>query len=91
MQYDLKGLKRLCESSLIKQLSVDNACDVLVLADMHSEQYLKEKAIQFINDNASAVLTTDGWTQLTEQNPKLITDLYISAANRGTNPSQSKA
>jgi len=39
----------MCEESLASSLNVDNVCDVLVLADLHSAQQLKSVAIDFTN------------------------------------------
>ena len=48
-QYDLGRLKTMCEESLCNSLSVENAADTLVLADLHSAEQLKAISIEFIN------------------------------------------
>lgn len=77
----------MCEESLCQNLNVDNVASVLMLADMHSATQLKQIAIQFCNSNAKEVMETDGWKQMVQQNPHLISDAYKSLAEV-TNPSQ---
>ena len=48
-KYALDRLKVMCEESLCSGLSVENAADVLILADLHSADQLKAQAIDFIN------------------------------------------
>lgn len=56
LQYDLDRLKVMCEEALCSNLTVDNVCDVLILADMHSATQLKAQALDFINRLASKLL-----------------------------------
>lgn len=49
LQYDLERLKVMCEEALCTSLLVDNVCEVLVLADLHSAEQLKSHAIDFVN------------------------------------------
>jgi len=49
LQYALERLKVMCEESLFGNLSIDNVCEVLVLADLHSAVQLKTHALDFIN------------------------------------------
>jgi speckle-type POZ protein len=48
-QYALERLKAMCEEALCSSLTVDNASEVLVLADRHSAEQLKAHTIDFIN------------------------------------------
>lgn len=48
-QYALERLKVMCEEALCTNLSIENAADVLILADLHSADQLKAQAIEFIN------------------------------------------
>ena len=48
LQYDLDRLKVMCEEALCSNLTVDNVCDILILADMHSATQLKAQALDFI-------------------------------------------
>lgn len=48
-RYALDRLKVMCEEALCTSLSVENAAEVLILADLHSADQLKAQAIDFIN------------------------------------------
>lgn len=39
----------MCEEALCTNLSIDNAAETLILADLHSADQLKAQAIDFIN------------------------------------------
>ena len=39
----------MCEEALCSNLMVDNVCEILVLADLHSAEQLKTHAMDFIN------------------------------------------
>ena len=43
----------MCEESLCNSLSVENAADTLILADLHSAEQLKAISIEFINRSLS--------------------------------------
>ena len=49
LQYALERLKVMCEEALCTSLTVDNVCEILVLADLHSAEQLKTHAMDFIN------------------------------------------
>lgn len=49
LQYALERLKVMCEEALCTNLSIENAADILILADLHSADQLKAQAIDFIN------------------------------------------
>ena len=46
--YKIDGLQALCEESLCKSLSADNAVDVLSLAERYNTDKFKSKAVVFI-------------------------------------------
>lgn len=49
LQYALERLKVMCEDALCSNLSVENAAEILILADLHSADQLKTQAVDFIN------------------------------------------
>ncbi|XP_016159794.1 PREDICTED: speckle-type POZ protein [Ficedula albicollis] len=48
-KYALERLKVMCEDALCSNLSVENAAEILILADLHSADQLKTQAVDFIN------------------------------------------
>ncbi|XP_065199985.1 speckle-type POZ protein B-like [Planococcus citri] len=63
-KYDLKGLKIKCERHLVNKLSVENAADCLVLADLHGAALLRKQALQFIRFNAEAIKKKENWLKV---------------------------
>ena len=39
----------MCEEALCGNLSIENVCEILVLADLHSAEQLKTHALDFVN------------------------------------------
>ncbi|KRZ02046.1 Protein maternal effect lethal 26 [Trichinella zimbabwensis] len=77
-KYRVLDLKIRCERVLANSLTVENACDLLVIADRHSASYLKEKALDFMHQNVSQITTTQGWTLLLNQRQELVTEVVQS-------------
>lgn len=44
----LSSLQVMCEQALCLNLTHENACETLILADLHSADQLKQQAIDFI-------------------------------------------
>ena len=63
-KYDVQPLREICIQHMASNISVDNAADILVLAERHSIDSTKSLALQFINKNVLNVSTTDAWTDL---------------------------
>ena len=78
VQYQLKQLKSMCQRVLASKLSVSNVAEMLVLADMHSADQLRDKAIEFINQHSSDVVKTTGWKSMVQTHPHLIASVYVN-------------
>ncbi|XP_076788952.1 TD and POZ domain-containing protein 3-like isoform X2 [Arvicanthis niloticus] len=75
-KYGLEGLKVLCEDALYRNLSVENAANTLMLADLHSTEQLKAQALDFISVHASEVSETSGWKSMVESHPHLVAEAF---------------
>ncbi|NXI22867.1 SPOP protein, partial [Sterrhoptilus dennistouni] len=80
-KYALERLKVMCEDALCSNLSVDNAAEILILADLHSADQLKTQAVDFINYHASDVMETSGWKSMVASHPHLVAEAYRSLAS----------
>ena len=78
-KYDIQDLKEICVKELRMKLTVDNAVDLLILADLHQANDLKGGAILFINKNAAAVMKTPSWSDFPKTHPNLIFELYCKS------------
>ncbi|CAB3403019.1 unnamed protein product [Caenorhabditis bovis] len=85
-KYNLDRLKVMCEQSLCQALTNDNACVTLVLADMYSADQLRAHAINFINVNATEVMSSDGWHDLVKSHPNLLEEVFRALATQQTPP-----
>ncbi|XP_038209289.1 ARMADILLO BTB ARABIDOPSIS PROTEIN 1-like [Zerene cesonia] len=54
-RFNLEGLRELSEHALIQQLSIDNALEMLAVADSYNSQALKTGSLLFIKKNMSTL------------------------------------
>ena len=78
-KYQIGELKNLCENVLIKQLDKTNATRLLLLADLHNAERLKDEAGVFINANFCSISRMVGWKALARHYSKLI---YVCFSRR---------
>uniref|UniRef100_UPI00358DE3EC speckle-type POZ protein isoform X2 n=2 Tax=Myxine glutinosa TaxID=7769 RepID=UPI00358DE3EC len=79
-KYALDRLKVMCEEALCVNLSVENAADTLILADLHSAEQLRAHSIDFINSHATDVLDTTGFKSMILSHPHLVADAFRALA-----------
>ena len=63
-KYDVQPLKEICAQHMAKNISVDNAVDILALAHRHSIDSVKTVASVYLKDNFFDVTQTDSWASL---------------------------
>uniref|UniRef100_A0A8C9N5C8 Speckle type BTB/POZ protein n=1 Tax=Serinus canaria TaxID=9135 RepID=A0A8C9N5C8_SERCA len=84
-KYALERLKVMCEDALCSNLSVENAAEILILADLHSADQLKTQAVDFINYCSCPALAhagkTSGWKSMVVSHPHLVAEAYRSLAS----------
>ncbi|CAN4091739.1 unnamed protein product [Withania somnifera] len=74
-RYDLTRLRRVCESHLCKDISVNSVSRTLALADRHRATELKAVCLRFAAENLAAVMQSDGFEYLKENCPSLQSEL----------------
>ncbi|CAB0045128.1 unnamed protein product [Trichogramma brassicae] len=85
-KYALDRLKVMCEEALCSSLAIDNAADILILADLHSADQLKAQAIDFINTHATDVMETAGFKSMIGSHPNLIAEAFRALATQQMPP-----
>ncbi|XP_060219304.1 speckle-type POZ protein-like [Meriones unguiculatus] len=80
-RYGLECLKVMCENALCRDLSVENATDTLILADLHSAEQLKMQALDFITLHTSEVSETSRWKVMVDFHPHLLTEAFHALAS----------
>lgn len=84
-KYDLMDLKPLCVESLVKQLSLKNAIETLMLADLHKENALKTYTKDFILFNYEELKDDESWKKISLV---LLKDILDTSASRDRTNSQ---
>lgn len=74
-KYDVRSLRLLGSMYLQDNLSQENACQCLELADIHSDQELKERIINYILDE-KIYLQDEVWLPVCENNPRIAVEVY---------------
>ncbi|GBN78865.1 Protein roadkill [Araneus ventricosus] len=70
-KYEVLSLKDICSSYLRNNLCPGNACEALVLADLHQDEDLKGFVQDFVLRNGKDIINSEEWEQLMETNLKL--------------------
>jgi len=70
-QYDLQGLKNICEDLLIENIDIGNAVEYFYLAYIHDVKKLLESSSNFIRTNFELVKNSEAWKILTDENKEL--------------------
>ena len=63
-KYQMDSLKEECASTLSKKLVVNNAVRILVLAHLHNCPELLQSALDFMVENANAIVALPDWKEL---------------------------
>ncbi len=71
-------LKAVCEAALCDNITVDNALDMLILADSHNAEQLRALCKHFIGDRLTEVRNTPLWGNLSTSHPELYMELLES-------------
>uniref|UniRef100_A0A0V0IH38 Putative BTB/POZ and MATH domain-containing protein 4-like n=1 Tax=Solanum chacoense TaxID=4108 RepID=A0A0V0IH38_SOLCH len=79
-RYDLTRLRRVCESHLCKDISVNSVSRTLALADRYHATELKAVCLRFAAENLAAVMQSDGFEYLKENCPSLQSELLKTVA-----------
>ncbi|XP_065219065.1 speckle-type POZ protein B-like [Planococcus citri] len=73
--FQLDELKTLSSQSMIEAISVENAANVLVLADKYHDEDLKSKTMEFIVENVEQVFNTTEWKSTVASNAQLLNEM----------------
>ena len=78
-KYDLAGLKAVCEWNLAQRVNVDNAIDLLLLADMHNATELKRFILEYISGSGAAITQKRENFEKLENNPELLEEIFLKS------------
>ncbi|XP_065209934.1 speckle-type POZ protein-like [Planococcus citri] len=70
-KYQVEGLRVLCEEIILKELSIENAFDLLFFADLHGAERLLTKVAFYIKTNPANLTSTQEWKNAILTHPHL--------------------
>ncbi|KAK3408360.1 hypothetical protein EUGRSUZ_J00615 [Eucalyptus grandis] len=79
-RYGVDRLRIMCGSYLCKDISVTTVCEILALADRYHAKELKAVCLKFAAENLAAVMRSDGFECLKENNVSLQSELLKTVA-----------
>lgn len=79
-KYELERLKRLCEKALCDTVTVSNAAEQLITADLFVAKQLKNFIMDFIEYHKVEVVNTPAFSSMAQTHPQLMEDLYRRSA-----------
>lgn len=88
-KYGLLRVKESCVEHLQKYISDENVTDILILADFHNDQNLKDAAIHYIQSSGFHILHED-WSQLINLNSELANEVSQNITEIETSSFQAK-
>ena len=77
-KYNVRGLMNYCVKYFEENLSLENALDVLVSAELTGQKSLFDAAIQFAIENRERLIKTESWKELLETNPKIANKILMT-------------
>lgn len=80
-KYNIQELKTFCTEYLMQNLTVQNVCDVVTLADQYEETSLLSSAQKFFNKNLKGIFVTSEWEDLFKKNFRLANKLLVEMSN----------
>ncbi|GFY08716.1 TD and POZ domain-containing protein 3 [Trichonephila clavipes] len=77
-KYQILSLKSKCSAFLMANLTVNSVCEVLILADMHQDNHLKNTVQDYILQNDKTIFCSSEWKHLMDTHTKLAAEtMYL--------------
>ncbi|XP_015927740.1 uncharacterized protein [Parasteatoda tepidariorum] len=67
-KYDVQNLKDVCQHVLSMNLNETTACEILNLAEVHSDENLTNSALNYLIDNFDVIEPTEEWKKFVRNN-----------------------
>merc|ERR1719369_1554234 len=75
-KYNLTGLKRMCEDSLIAATNVNNWVDMIIVADLYHACNLREAAKKTIEERGADFVKLDDWKEKLKAFPDIFCEVF---------------
>jgi speckle-type POZ protein len=74
-KYLVEELDKSCEEIIIKNMTVENCLEILLVTDSIQSKLFKDRAIGFISANIKSVMKAPGWEALKANKPNLVIEV----------------
>ncbi|KFM69151.1 Speckle-type POZ protein, partial [Stegodyphus mimosarum] len=74
-KYQLLDMKAKCCTYFLSSLTIDNVCDMLIIADMYTDNELKLAAKKYFCSNACDIMETSKWQNILKDNVLLASEV----------------
>ena len=81
-RYNLPALKTVCVDSLLAGLALENALELLVMADMHHCDDLKIAAKKLIVEKSGEVVEQEGWFEKVTKFQDILKEVFQALAKK---------
>ncbi|XP_065219992.1 speckle-type POZ protein-like [Planococcus citri] len=81
-RYGLNRLKMICANALVQKLCVENATDILVLADKRGLNELKTEVIKYITAKYMEISNQEAWQNAIKKKPQLVNEVNQELCRR---------
>lgn len=76
-KYNVQELKSFCIKYLMHNITTENVCEIVILADAYDEASLFSAVQRYFNENFKKIVTTSDWENLLKKNFRLANKLLI--------------
>jgi len=80
--YEINDLKKICEKILIRQVTIKNMVDMLVMADMYKAPDLKTATMKLIVHNSKELMKQRDWKQKFGSSSHLVFEILESVITK---------
>jgi hypothetical protein len=74
-KYLVEDLVSVCEKIILKDITVDNCLDILLVADSIASKQFKNRSFSYISANIKSIMMTPRWETLKVQKPDLLIEV----------------
>lgn len=75
-KYNVHRLKKLCETKLLKHVTVETTIELLILSYLHSSSRLKLQCFQCLTENVTCIISQSSWSHVERNYPGLLAEAF---------------
>ncbi len=75
-KYSVHRLREVCESRLVRQVSINTCVELLIVADLHNSSRLKKRCFNVLAGDVATVIAQPEWIYLETNYPSLLAEAF---------------